>query len=567
MNNKRYIIGLSIIMILTLDACDKMFDLKRMYPTDLTPQQVFENFNYNSERVNNIYSYLPNGFSYIDGAMLASATDDAEHTIETSAIQEFNTGSWNAIDNPDEAWSHYYMGIRAANLFLETSDSINLDEYKLDPQQQVLYQSMLSQINRWRYEVRFLRAFFYFELVKRYGGVPLITNTLSLNDNFKEVKRNTLEECITFITNECDSAAHSLPIVYPDADLGRVTKGVCLALKSRTLLYAASDLFNNPSWAGGYSNPELISLSGDREGKWKAAADAAKAVIDLNTYRLDDNYVNLFGVNNFMSQEVILARRNSPTNSFEQANYPIGYDLGRSGTTPSQNLVDAYEMKDGSVFSWNNPVEAMSPYDNRDPRLGYTVLTNNTLFKGRPVQCWSGGLDGKGVPLATRTGYYLRKYVDENLDLLQGQVSVHSWIIFRLAEAYLNYAEALNEYDAGNPDIRKYVDLVRSRQSVNMPSLPDNLSQSEMRDRIRNERRVELAFEGHRFWDTRRWILATADLGTPLNGVQITKTGASSFNYKKITVENRIFSDKMYLYPIPQNEISIDHDLIQNPKW
>ncbi|HEX7016742.1 MAG TPA: RagB/SusD family nutrient uptake outer membrane protein, partial [Cyclobacteriaceae bacterium] len=248
-------------------------------------------------------------------------------------------------------------------------------------------------------------------------------------------------------------------------------------------------------------------------------------------------------------------------------NYPIGYDLGMSGTTPSQNLVDAYEMADGSKFDWNNPAHAAAPYENRDPRLARTVLTNNTFFKDRPVEAWTGGRDGKGTPLATRTGYYLRKYVDENLNLLQGNTSVHSWILFRLAEIYLNYAEALNEYDPGNPDIKTYVDLVRARPGVEMPPLPDGLSQAEMRDRIRNERRVELAFEGHRFWDVRRWMVASETLGSTLAGVDITKTGTDQFTYTPVNVENRVVDPRMYLYPIPQSELLLAGGWAQNPLW
>jgi hypothetical protein len=564
MKNTKYITGVAVAIALT--SCD-LVNLDREFPTTLSQDQIFASFNYNSERVNNIYSYLPSGFLAIDGAMLASASDEAEHTGETSGIHKFNTGSWSPLDNPDNAWSYNYAGIRAANVFLSTTNDINLDQYRLDPEQQTLYESQLAEINRWKFEVRFLRAFFYFELFKRYGGVPIITDVLAVDDDLQNVPRNTMQEVVQFISDECDVAAAELPETYPGASLGRVTKGAALALKSRLLLYAASDLFNTPGWAGGYSTPELISVSGDRQARWKAAADAAKAVIDLTGagYSLASDYRNLF--RSFNNGEIILVRRNGPTNTFEMASYPVGYDLGNSGTTPSQNLVDAYEMADGSAFDWSNPTHAAAPYDNRDPRLQYTVLTNNTVFKSRPVEAWTGGRDGKGSPLATKTGYYLKKYVDEGLNLLQGNTSVHSWIHFRLAEMYLNYAEALNEYNPGDPDIKTYVDLVRARPGVNMPALAGGLSQSEMRAKIRNERRIELAFEGHRFWDVRRWMEAPTALGAPLRGVEITKTGESSFTYTPIAVENREFDPKMYLYPIPQSELFLTKGWPQNPLW
>ncbi len=562
MKNIAYLISF-ITTIILLNACSDL--LEREVVLSMTEHDVITTYGNTQARAYAIYTYLPDGFSYIDGAMMASATDEAEHTLETSSVQKFNTGAWNERDNPDNAWSTNYAGIRVANLFLATSDSVKMEYLRLDPQQQALYQTRLANINNWKYEARFLRAFFYFELVKRFGGVPIIKEPVDLKEDYKNFKRNSLSECIQFICDECDSAATGLPVKYGDADLGRATKGAALALKARVLLYAASDLFNTPSSS---ENSELISLTGDRKERWKAAADAAKDVIDIENeagYRLSSNYVNLF--RSYTDPEIIFARRNGASNSFERANYPIGYDLGNSGTTPSQNLVDDYEMADGSKFDWSNPVHAADPYSNRDPRLKYTVLTNNTWFKGRPVECWVGGLDGPGKPRATKTGHYLYKYVDPDLDLLQNRTSVHTWILIRLAEIYLNYAEALNECQPGHPDIKTYVDKVRQRTGVNMPPLPEGLSQSEMRDRIRHERRIELAFEDHRFWDLRRWNLGTTILNSPLKGVRITKNSDNTFGYQVITVENRVFEPKMYFYPIPQNDLNIGQGWVQNPLW
>jgi hypothetical protein len=550
-------ITVAILVSLYIVACTK---LDRQYVTTLSERQVTQNFTNTSNRVQSVYSYLPLGFLYIDGAMMASATDEAEHTLETSNIQNFNTGNWNAVSNPDDVWAKYYVAIRNANLFLESADNVNLDQWKLNPALQATYTTNLALIQKWKYEVRFLRAYFFFELIKRYGGVPLITISLSIDD--RDRSRDPLANCIKFISNECDSAALNLPVTPVNTDLGRVTKGAALALKSRVLLYAASDLFNTSSG----SNPELVSIvGGDRTAQWKAAADAAKAVIDLGAYSLSSNYSNLFSSTNYRNAEVIFATRSGPSNTFEMASSPIGFDLGHSGTTPSQNLVDAYEMTDGTPFDWNNPAQAADPYSNRDPRLGMSIITNNSVFKTRPVEIWAGGRDGKGIPNATKTGYYLKKYVNPDLDLLLNTTSVHTWVLIRLAEIYLNYAEALNEYDPGNPDIKLYVDAVRARPGVNMPGLPAGLSQSEMRERIRNERRVELAFEDHRFWDVRRWMIGPSTEGVSLMGVDIQENGPASFTYTKVNVENRSFDPKMYLYPIPQGEVA--NGLIQNPLW
>jgi hypothetical protein len=564
-----------IIFFITLLSITSCIDLERELSTQVSEEQANNSYDFSLSRINSIYTDIPEGYLEIDGAMGASSSDESEHTLETSGVQKFNNGSWNSVDNPDNLWGQLYRGIRKANLFLENSDNIDLDQYKLDPSpsSQQVYKNRLAEIERWKSEARFLRAYFYFELVKRYGGVPLFAEAASLDINTAEVQRNSLQECIDFIVSESEAAATGLPLNYPNQDLGRATKGAALALKSRMLLYAASELFNNDSWAGGYSKPELISLDGSRDEKWKAAADAAKEVIDLSGsgYSLHNNYRSLFITNSFSYPEVIFTRRNSSSNGFEQENYPVGYDLGKGNTTPSQNLVDSYEVLTNEnkaiPFDWDNPQHASNPYSKRDPRLNLTVIFNNSYYKGRNVQLYEGGLDGEGVVNASKTGYYLKKYSYEYLNLLQGQRSVKSWHIFRLSEIFLSYAEALNEYNPGNPDIATYVNMVRQRAGVKMPAIPSGFSQGEMRERIIHERRVELAFEGYRRWDLRRWMLAEEYLSLPLRGVDIVRTDDGGFIYTPIIVENRVFEARMYLYPIPLGETLISEKIIQNPGW
>ena len=557
---------LIIFLSLFVFSCEGYLDPEIMTP--LTVSQVTTQYTYSRGCVTSIYSDILSGFTNIGGAMMANASDEAEFTVETSSVHGFNRGSWNQFNNPNNVWETYYNNIRKINLFLVSCDNIDLSPYP----DIAVKEAYITEIKRWKHEVRFIRAYHYFELIKRYGGVPLITTVTSLDDDFEEFTRNSLADCIRFIVDECDELyeANLLPVRYAAADLGRVISVAALALKSRVLLYAASELFNNPGWAAGYANPELISLTGDRQARWQAAADAAKIAIDVaesNGYGLATDYRALFGPNTHNNAEVIFCRRVAASNSFETTNISVGFDLGNSGTTPSQNLVDAYEMSDGTAFDWNNPTHAANPYVNRDPRLGLSIVTNNSTFKGRPMECWEGGQDGPPLVRSSKTGYYLKKYVNEDLNLVSGQTSVHSWVIFRLAELYLNYAEALNEANPGNSDIETYVNRVRQRTGVNMPALPDGLNQSQLREKIYHERQVEFAFEDHRFWDVRRWMIAPSTLAASLKGVRITRTADNQFNYNVIDVEQRVFEPKMYLYPIPQNEVYVAKKIIQNPLW
>lgn len=581
---KKYQYILIVLVSLAFNSCE---DLDREFITTIQREEIETSFENVRSLLNSIYSELPDGLTPIDGAaMMAAASDEAEFSLETNDVQNFNTGSWNAISNPDLVWGKYYFGIRKVNQFLVSTDKINLDRWKLNPaaDQQIIYQQNLAEIARWEYEARFLRAYFYFELVKRYGGVPLLTTSLALGDDFSQYKRNTLEECINFITTECDIAAANLPlntstIPYVNGnDLGRVTKLSALALKSRVLLYAASDLFNTPSWAAGYSNPELISLpAGNRNDRWKVASDAAKIVIDAGVPALGA-YKALFNTNS--NAEIILARTNSGrSNAFEKINAPIGFNTATGGNAPSQDLVDAYEVRVGTgstatavPFNWSDPTMAANPYANRDPRLALSVVLNNTAFGTpvRSVQLWEGGRDGKPILNASKTGYYLRKYQFESFNLINNVDGVKSWILFRYPEMYLNYAEALNEWSPGNPDIKINYDRARSRTGIGMPGLPTGLSQAEVRQRIRNEKRVEFAFEDHRFWDVRRWMQGPEFFGKALRGVRVISTNPTNttFSYTPIVVENRTFDAKMYLYPIPQSDLNISKGgVIQNPLW
>ena len=502
-----------------------------------------------------IYSYLPSDFNSIDGAMRASATDDAVHVWDLSAIKRFNDGSWSALQPLDDQWGYLYTGIRSANLFLQKSEGQTFEDLRYNDG----YREMMIQYDNYPNEARFLRAFFYFELIKRYGDVPLITTPLTVQEA-NAVTRTPYEGVVDFIVSECDDIIPKLPVSYaslPGAETGRATKGAALALKARTLLYAASPLHN----------------ATNDPAKWEAAASAAKELIDMQQYSLEGSYQNV--VNNINSPELILERRQDFSNAFEIANFPVGYEGGNTGTCPTDNLVQAYEMQETGmgIHEEGSGYVAENPYAGRDPRMYETILYNGASWKNATIEVWPGGFNGPPQERATKTGYYLKKYVIEGISLnpVNPTTQQHTWVVFRYGEVLLNYAEAMNEVFGPNGkgagtlqmSAREAVNLIRGR--AHMPDFPADLSKDVFREKLRNERRVELAFEDSRFWDIRRWDIGSST--TQIYGVEVNRTNSGQVSYRPKLVETRVWSDKMNFYPIAQNELYVNKELNQNPDW
>jgi hypothetical protein len=557
MKLQKYTYGVIVLLVfLTLTNCQ---DLDYNEETGNTKEDIFNDFARSKSFVSGIYNYLPTDFNSIDGAIRSAASDDAEHVNDISSIQKFNEGSWSAVQQLDNVWATMYNGIRSANVYLKESQGQTF----ADLQYTNTYKDLLKQYNNYPYEARFLRAYFYFELVKRYKNIPLITTVLTPEDA-TNVKPATFQEVVDFIVKECDEVAAVLPLDYNAFagvnETGRATRGAALALKSRMLLYAASPLHNPTN--------DLVL--------WQKAASAAKEVIDLKLYSLTPSYTTV--VNNLPlspGPELIFERREAASNAFERRNFPIGFEGGGTGTCPTQNLVDAYEMSNTGLpitdpASRYNPLQ---PYGFRDSRLRATILHNGTTWKGIAVEPFVGGKNGAPIANATKTGYYLKKYVLEatNLDSKLGTVTslIHTWTVFRYGEILLNYAEAMNEaYGPNNPSTLgmtalQAVNFVRKRAS--MPNFPATLSADAFRTKLRNERRVELAFEDHRFWDIRRWKIG--DQTQNIYAMNIIKNPNASFTYEVKLLETRPFTERMYLYPIPQTELFKNNNLKQNPGW
>lgn len=511
--------------------------------------------------VTNAYGYLPSDFCSISGAMLDAATDDAIHIYETSDIQRFVNGTWSPNYTVDDKFSTYYNGIHDANFYLENFTGLKFETWENSDD----YQDWMVNYPNFENEIRFLRAYFYFELVRRYRNVPLITKVVTM-DEANAAEPATASQIFDFIISECSAIAGELPVTYddmPGKEKGHATRAAALALKARAALYAASPLYN----------------TANDNAKWVAAAEAAYELIGKASelgVELDGNFKNLFGATNYNSKEVILVRPTGTSSSFEGANFPMGVTGGKTSTCPTENLASAFEMADGRTFDWNNEDMRRDPYAGRDPRFYLTVVHNGMQWPStKPVEIWEGGANGLPLTNATTTGYYLRKYVDNSITFDAGSASAsthHNWVLFRYAEVLLNYAEAMaNAYGDINRTTEKCpmsalqaVNAVRARKGVNMPSLPGTLSASDFLKRVKNERRVELAFEGHRFWDLRRW--KQLDESKDIYAVKITKSG-DNVNYAKTTLETRSIDEKLYFYPIANTELFKNHNLEQNPGW
>lgn len=484
------------------------------------------------------------GFEY---ALWASISDEAIYNnddntwvIQRGLLAPENTGIAGTL------WSRSYRSIREINYALTNIEKVEMSQARKD---------LLIA------ELKFIRAYRYHDLVRNYGSVVLMGDAVyNLNDDLTEdalFQKSSIAEGINYILTQLDEAAAGLPSQNDDKFwlLGRATKGAALALKSRIALYAASPLYG--------------------VGSWQAAADAAKAVMAMG-YTLHPDYQSLFLTSS--SKEIIFERLyvvGARHVCLEISNGPNGYG-GWAGNSPLQNLVDAYEVKEDNdtavPFDWSNTTHATAPYENRDPRFYASILYNGAEYRGREIETFLPGgkdsKDGKDNWNASKTGYYLRKFLNDNLpiDNPWDVAGIQPWIYLRYAEILLNYAEAQNE--AVGPDASVYEAINLIRQRADMPDLPAGLTQEEMREAIRRERQVELAFEEHRFYDVRRWMIAMETENEPAYGINITKNDNTLTYERKVALDGRKFEQKHYWLPIPRAEIqSSGNKLEQSPNY
>ena len=544
----------AFVIALVSSACSDFLD------TSLDKSQTGETIATNRGSIwgfaNAFYSPIGYGFGTIDSNIFATASDEAQQTSAQSTVIYFNKGMLNENTNPlFTYYKNYYEGIRAANFFLDYVKDGKGEELLAQNRNlvtdKVNYERDLQSLAWYKAEAHIAKAYYYSELAKMYGGVPIIE---SFVDNGEMVKRSTYEEVVDYIVTEIDTYKSELALNWNDFSerQGRFTLGVALAIKARTLLYAASPL-HNPT---------------NDVKKWEAAAAAANELItntDLS-YSLASDYGSYFvGGNSVASPETIYAVRRAQSNSMEVNNYPIATQGGKSGATPTHNLVAAYE--------YIGTPDPTNPYANRDPRLAASIVTNGSTWNGRTIDQAAGGSDDMARANASRTGYYLKKFLTDNLNLTQGQNAQHNWVAYRWAEVLLNYAEAMNE--AYGPDAvpagylmsaRQALQKVRDRASVNLPKVAASDKES-FREVVKHERRIELAFEDHRYWDLLRWKDAMDVLNRPVLGVKITKNG-EGWNYEVTEVATRTFYERNYYLPFLRSEIETSNNTLeQNPNY
>ncbi|QNK63262.1 RagB/SusD family nutrient uptake outer membrane protein [Pedobacter sp. PAMC26386] len=513
----------------------------------------------------NCYNGLTGGLDdFGNGQNYALISDEAEAGPAYLATNGVNFGSVDASNNLDNAYGGLYTYIRRTNVLLSNRELMNGFDKTIK--------------DKFVAEAQFLRAFFYSELIKRYAGIPIVTSPVAFEDlkdaaaqaKYKaNLKRATYAESVDFVVKQLDSAAAILPwAVTSDSDRGRATAAACVALKAKVLLYAASKLFNNNQPAAGNepgnsSNP-VTGYPNYDVNRWKLAADACREFLTKNQansnwyYLYTGGYDKLFTESRDASNHELIWYRQGTSNSAIYCN-PAGRLGGYAHSQTLLNLVDKYEMTNGKQKD-----EAGSGYDEqqwwvkRDPRLGMSFVRDGDTYKGVTLEFWPGGKDYNDTH---RTAIFFRKFqrADENTGL-------QKWHYIRMADIYLMLAEAENEVSGPTAEVYTNINLIRSRTGVGMPGIAPGLNQQQMRDKIRNERAVEFAFEAQRYFDERRWMIAEQTENAPVYGFKVSKSG-NVITHTRYLIENRIFKKRMYLTPIPVVEIYKGASIEQNPGY
>jgi hypothetical protein len=599
-------IGLGLLM-LSMGSCKKYLN---QVPDDvITVDKIFASKTNTESFLANVYHTLPNELSQRyngtdDSGPWTASSDEAKYNWDFNYSNNMNSSTWKKTDG-DVAlyWNNYYKAIRNATFFMQNIDNANPKEIQA------------SDKKVYKAEARGLRALYYFFLLRTYGPVPLIGDkVLDINAAVSDLRlpRATFDQGIDFVVSELDAAYQDVPLTSAEQELGRITKGICKAYKVEALLLKASPLYNGNTDFASLKNADgtvLISQTYDAT-KWTKAATAAKEFIsefvpgtyDLYTETDADPFMAAYKscrnvMTNDWNEEWIFARSRSGNYSqYDRTPKHVGApytDSGYQGAGAlgaTQTMVDAYLMANGlpiddpqSGYALTGFSDFKAPFDtklrntynpwvNREPRFYVGITYNNSLWlnqqNGSEIvsNFFYNGNSGRSQSTSdvSPTGYVVRKNVANN-------GNGRGALLLRLANIYLDYVEALNESDPSNTDIVKYLNLIRKRAGVpqygtgaGAVAIPSG--EAAMKEAIRRERRIELAFENTRYFDTRRWkIAATTDAGN-FFGMDMSKSDNSFYN--KTLLETRIFrKERDYLFPIPYDEVLKNNNMVQNPGW
>ena len=521
------------------------------------------------------YTYKSDG-NY-GNAMWASATDESEYAYNGNAVEDFYNGALSPTNPHAVYWKSSLKGIAYCNLFLDEFADEKFENYQYNDD----YEQQKFKYKNMRWEARFLRAYYYFRLVRQYNGAPLYCHNLSANQ-LNQLPMSKADEVFEFIKNSCDSIKDSIIVDYTDlgdyaikgqVETARANQLSVLALKARAALYHASPLFNTNNDAelwheAALATKELVD-SAEKQGKGLAAT--------YDCLWASDNYVNAKS-----TKEILFYRSIAESRNLEQANFPVGLENCSGGNCPTQDLVDAYEMQrtGKGINEEGSGYNEQKPYTGRDPRFELTICHNETKrwpnWATDLVYTYQGGANAQPLTGGTPTGYYLKKLLVSAADPRPATANTfkHSWVVFRMGEAYLNYAEAVFNYfksqgrmDAADATSEEFPISARelaskTRLRSKMPAIPAGMSNDDFWAKYQNERRVELSFEGHRFWDVRRWKEGSKYFGK-ITEMHITKNEDGTYTYNRKTV-NRKWDDKYNFFPIPQSDIMKNPNLDQS---
>jgi hypothetical protein len=581
----------AVLCMFTFNSCKKEGFLEKPFGVTFNEDSVFTKYENAQKLLNNMYALRPyylditsDDGKHLRGSLLDCATDmgSSFRLNAKYSAHMFNFGTIEAeyLSNNDwgeDVYSYHYKTIRIAFTLIDRIDEVP--------------DAPAGQKERIKAEAKAMIAFEYFQLMKRYGGVPLITKRLDPSADEIAIPRSPLIDVYNYVIKMADEAIANagFPAKSEGLDFGRLNKAFAYGVKAKAALLAASPLFNTATpymSLGGDNN--LICFGNNDPSRWTTAAKYAEEAI---TYCESNGYaiVNTpnTNINYTISYQYLPKDGNSEVmwGTLKVSNPAMSwwnirgtpYASGFTTNMPTHNLVEKYQNKDGSYIDWSKVIttpanDPTAPYKNLDPRFAQTVFYNGSQVYPKAFflnyDHETPSLNGANGPKVANTqfAYALRKHVYGYEDrTLTNKTWRPMCPIMRLSELYMTHAEALNE-TLGAPDSRVYDRVNKIRSRSGMPGITPGLSKDAMRARIQDEWAIEFAFEEYRFFDLKRWKLGNSFKG-PIYDLRIKKFNNNTYTYTRYKYEDRVYFDWYYLHPFPPSEVALQYGLIQNPGW